>query len=97
MLNNNFNEQKLRKEIWDCLITSIDLELDLSEKMIITPSLNIRKDIGLSSLSMIVVMFNLEEKYDINLVNVAPEYINTLKDVEDIVVKLIIDKDGIND
>jgi acyl carrier protein len=95
MQNNSYDEQKLRSEIWECLINSIDSVLDTSKSIVKTPSSNIRDDIGLSSLNTIIVLFNLEDKYDINLVDVPPQQIITLKDVEDTVFKLFISKGAI--
>jgi len=84
----------MRSDVWESIYSAIDSVGNMTQKTELTEATRIKDDLGVSSLDMISMLFVLEDKYDINLVKVAPERLVTLGDVVDHVIMLTMNREA---
>ena len=68
-------------------LQTLFVELTGRDDVVITPKTKINKDFGLSSLSMVELICNIEDEFDVEIPNSQIKKFKTVKDVMDFIEK----------
>lgn len=77
--------KEVKEEILKVIVESTETELDISE------STDIAKDMGLSSMEVVVLLGDLEQRFGINIPVKRLRHVRKVGDLSDVVIALLME------
>lgn len=77
--------KEVKEEILKVIVESAETELDISE------STDIAKDMGLSSMEVVVLLGDLEQRFGINIPVKRLRHVRKVGDLSDVVIALLME------
>jgi len=81
-------------EIWERLLEAIRSVKSLPEEQVLERGTRIRDELGIRSIELMTIIFELEEHYDINILQEAPEQLQTLGEAHELIAGLVTRREG---
>jgi len=91
-MNDVTSTRDIPPDLWDNLLAAVRAVADIPEAATLARETHMRQELGIRSVDLLGIAFELEERYDINIAQAAPEMMQTLGEAHDLVARLIAER-----